>query len=177
MDQVKYYVGLMSGTSVDGIDAALVKFSSNTDFAIVETNFTAFPQSIEASIRATALNNERIRRCEDSSLHSELAQHYAQAAISLIEKSGVKREQISAIANHGQTVKHAPPLSIQLGDGQELANLTSIPCICDFRQADLELGGQGAPLMPAFHRALLSEQRLSADDEVCFFDRKKSYGI
>jgi len=151
-------IGLMSGTSVDGIDAALVSFESACKLSVVETEFTPFSDDLRAAINSTALNNSMLFRNEDSPLHKELAEHYAQASLSLIKKSALRTGDISAIANHGQTVRHEPnataPFSLQLGDGQLVADRTRIRTISQFRQADIAAGGQGAPLMTAFHNVL-----------------------
>lgn len=155
------FIGLMSGTSVDGIDAALVAFKSESSLRVLETEFTAFPDALRDEISYVALNNSHLNRNEDSSLHALLAEHYANASLSLIKKSCVDPTRIQAIANHGQTVRHEPsanpPFSLQLGDGQLIANKTGIKTITQFRQADLAAGGQGAPLMPAFHKAIFDQ--------------------
>jgi len=153
----------MSGTSVDGIDAALIEIRSTSDIRVIETQFTPFTNSLRSSINKVAQTNSELNNCEDSPLHTELANHYANASLSLIKKAGVSRSQIKAIANHGQTVKHTPntipPLSLQLGDPQSIADLTRITTVGHFRQADLMAGGQGAPIMPAFHQTILSSDK------------------
>ncbi len=152
------YIGLMSGTSVDGIDAALVAFESRSTLRVIETQLTPFPEALRAEINQTALNNSHLFRNEDSPLHIELANHYCDAALNLINKAGINHSDVQAIANHGQTVRHEPnaesPFSLQLGDGQLIASKTGIRTITQFRQADIAAGGQGAPLMPAFHNAV-----------------------
>ena len=154
------YIGLMSGTSIDGIDAALVSFESAEQLTVVETLFCEFSDDIRQQINHAAQNNSTLFRNQDSALHQSLAPLYAKAIEQLITKSGVSREQIRGVANHGQTVKHEPnaepPYSLQLGDGQIIADLTGITTYSQFRQADLLVGGQGAPLMPAFHNAVFS---------------------
>jgi len=151
-------IGLMSGTSVDGIDASLVEFQSANTLSVLESEFTPFNSQLRASVNHLALNNQSLQQESDSDLHAELARHYANASLSLIKKAGVSPASISAIANHGQTVRHepnaSPAYSFQLGDGQIIADLTNIKTLSQFRQADLAAGGQGAPLMPAFHQAL-----------------------
>lgn len=152
------FIGLMSGTSVDGIDAALVSFDSNNRLRVIETLFTEFDIEIRKKINQAAQNNEHLRTNQDSPLHQLLAPVYASACITLLAKAGIPSSKISGIANHGQTVKHEPqakpPYSLQLGDGQTIADLTGIKTYTQFRQADLIAGGQGAPLMPAFHKSV-----------------------
>lgn len=158
--QVELILGMMSGTSMDGIDTVIVEFSDITNFKVLASSFTPFSDELRTKISATALNNSTLIRAEDSPLHDQLATHYARAALELIDKSKIKKQNISAIANHGQTVKHepnaTPPYSLQLGNGQLIADQTSITTITQFRQADLAVGGQGAPLMPAFHNAVFN---------------------
>ena len=157
----KFYIGLMSGTSVDGIDAALVCFESSSNFKVIETQFTPYPSDIRSQINDSALNNSLLYQNEDSPLHNSLAALYAQASNELIAKAGIDKNSVLAIANHGQTVRHEPnaskPFSLQLGDGQIIADKTGIQTITQFRQADIEAGGQGAPLMPAFHNAVFKQ--------------------
>lgn len=155
------FIGLMSGTSVDGIDAVIVGFESESKLSVIETLFTPFPDEIRSKINKAALNNSLLQQNKDSQLHFELSQYYSKASLEIIDKAGLQAGNISAIANHGQTVKHEPnanpPYSLQLGCGQLLANNTGIKVITQFRQADLANGGQGAPLMPAFHKAIFSQ--------------------
>ena len=161
-------IGLMSGTSVDGIDAALVEFESFNSLSVLETEFTQFDSELRASINHLALNNLSLRKESDSELHSQLANHYAKACLSIIKKAGVSASAISAIANHGQTVRHepnaTPPFSIQLGDGQAIADQTNIKTLSQFRQADMAVGGQGAPLMPAFHQAIFGNEKFDQQE-------------
>ena len=151
-------VGMMSGTSMDGIDAALVEFTSTSRLKVLQTGYTPYPSELRSQLNHLALHNQHVFEPSDSPLHTELANHYAEAARSLINTAGISPSEISAIANHGQTVRHEPNLSpafsIQLGDGQLIADLTGISTLGQFRQADLAAGGQGAPLMPAFHRSI-----------------------
>ena len=161
-------IGLMSGTSVDGIDAALVEFESFNSLSVLETEFTPFDSELRASINHLALNNLSLRKESDSELHTQLANHYAKACLSIIKKAGVSASAISAIANHGQTVRHepnaTPPFSIQLGDGQAIADQTNIKTLSQFRQADMAVGGQGAPLMPAFHQAIFGNEKFDQQE-------------
>jgi anhydro-N-acetylmuramic acid kinase len=153
-----YIAGMMSGTSGDGVDAALVKFDQNGSTELVEHHFLPYPQSTTDAIFELATANE-LEPTKVASLDDVLAQHYQHATEQLVSLSNVSLHDVEAIANHGQTIKHAPnetpPWSLQLGDSQALANKTKLSVISQFRQKDLALGGQGAPLMPAFHRHLV----------------------
>lgn len=152
----------MSGTSVDGIDAAIVEFSSANQLRVIETEFTPFDATVRARINNLAQQNSAVRHRSDTPLHTELASSYASASQAVLAKAGLHSSEISGIANHGQTVRHEPnaqpPFSIQLGDPQLIADLTGIITYAQFRQADLAAGGQGAPLMPAFHQAVFGAQ-------------------
>lgn len=151
-------IGLMSGTSADGIDAALVEFQSESQLRVVETHFAPFNQELQVQINDLALKPEVPTPNEYAKLHAQLAHCYASASKQLLQQSGLNTRDVQAIANHGQTIAHQPtakpPFSLQIGDSQALANLSGITTISQFRQADLALGGQGAPLMPAFHKAI-----------------------
>jgi len=155
-------IGLMSGTSVDGIDAALVSFSSDRELNVIETEFTPFDEQLKQEINLIAHSsskpNTELAPQDYQRLDKRLAQRYAEASLNLLKKSRHAPAEITAIANHGQTVRHEPnanpPFSVQLGNAQHIADLTKITTIAQFRQGDLALGGQGAPLMPAFHDAL-----------------------
>ena len=148
----------MSGTSVDGIDAALVEFESATQLRVIESYYSSFDDALVQKINRLAHSRTTPQRSDYAELDRELAHIYANACLQLICKSGIKKNSITAIANHGQTIAHepsaSPPSSLQIGDPQLLANLTGLTTISQFRQADLAAGGQGAPLMPAFHQAL-----------------------
>lgn len=160
----------MSGTSADGIDAALVKFKSAHDLKVRATCFIPYPDSLQQRINHLAHGNTaQPKQPEYVALDYELAEHYSKAAIQLIAASGIAPEKVVALANHGQTVAHrpgdTPPESLQVGDPQRLANLSGLPVISRFRQADMLVGGQGAPLMPAFHKALSESKNLRSGQE------------
>jgi len=152
----------MSGTSADGIDAVLAQFESPTQIRVIDKLFTEFSDELRDQINNTAYE-QTLTQCSDSVLHGQLANNYAQACLALIEKSGVNKSDIHAVANHGQTVRHEPsanpPFSLQLGNPQLIADLTGLLTVANFRQADIAAGGQGAPLMPAFHSAIFGESK------------------
>ena len=156
----KLVLGLMSGTSADGIDAALVEFDSISELRVVKTGFTPYDATLRDEINQLAYQNQ-ISDCDESPLHQDLAELYAKASLDLIAQANLSPSDVNAIANHGQTVRHEPnaepPFSLQLGSAQRIADLTGVLTIGNFRQADLAAGGQGAPLMPAFHAAALGE--------------------
>lgn len=150
------YIGLMSGTSADGIDGALVDLADN-GFQILATHSQDYSPGIQDAIedairRYRDIDAEKIRH-----LHEALGADFARAGAALAERAA-PGETIAAIGSHGQTVYHgpddSPPRSVQLGDAQIIADRSGIPTVADFRHADLAAGGQGAPLAPAFHNAM-----------------------
>lgn len=149
-------VGLMSGTSLDGIDAALVDFSQSTPRTL-GTHWSAFPDEIrrEALALQAPSENELHRAAR---LANALAQCYAESVGKLLAATGHRPEQVSAIGCHGQTVRHQPGqgYTIQLNNPALLAELAGIAVVADFRSRDIAAGGQGAPLVPAFHAAAFS---------------------
>lgn len=148
------FVGLMSGTSLDGADAALVDFSSGTPRTLAFAT-VAFDPSLRSEILAlSAPGSDSLELSGRVSL--ELARLYAHAVEDVIAKSAVDRASIAAIGCHGQTVRHRPDLgfTIQLNDPARLAELTGIDVVADFRRRNMAAGGQGAPLVPAFHEAV-----------------------
>lgn len=149
------YIGLMSGTSVDGIDAALVSIPVNGPLALLATHQHPFPTMVREAIQALMLPgpNEIEREGE---LDMQLGRLFAEAAKALIAKSGVNPSNIRAIGSHGQTIRHRPratyPFTRQIGNPAVIAEQTGITTVADFRARDMAAGGEGAPLVPAFHR-------------------------
>jgi len=160
MKNKQYYIGLMSGTSADGIDLALVDFSKNSPEFIL-SDFQPYTDSIRASV--TQLYNPSNNEIDLAfALDKQLAQAYAACVNNFLKRHNIAHQDIMAIGNHGQTIRHRPqsstfltPFTVQLGCNQTLACLTGIDVIGQFRQKDIALGGQGAPLVPAFHRQLV----------------------
>ena len=147
----------MSGTSADAIDVALVDITP-THIKLVD--FISQPNHYQKQL--SALNNQpTITLSALASLQVTIAQDFAQAAGAMLNKHALKPEAINAIGSHGQTLFHAPELgfSLQVGHPAIIAKKTGIPVAADFRIDDMALGGQGAPLAPAFHQALLQPQQ------------------
>lgn len=143
----------MSGTSLDGVDAALIQFDKN-GFHFVEAVYHSFDPILRNELLALNLvgENELLRA---ASAGNELASRYASAVKALLSRTKLDSRKISAIGCHGQTIRHRPELgiTIQIGNPAKLAELTGITVIADFRNRDIAAGGQGAPLVPAFHAA------------------------
>ncbi len=144
----------MSGTSLDGADAALVDFSSGTPRTLAFAS-EPFPDSLrEKLLILSQPGADFLEAAAGASL--ELAELYARAALAAILAGGVGPREVGAIGCHGQTVRHRPDLgfTIQLNDPALVAERTGIDVIADFRRRDMAAGGQGAPLVPAFHDAV-----------------------
>jgi len=154
------YIGLISGTSMDGIDAVLVRFENRTP-SLLAWLTRAYPTELREQLLAGAVRPEQFTLNDFGRTHAILAREFAAAVTDLLGKAACSADQISAIGSHGQTMLHAPlsepPFTLQLGDPGALAALTGIPVVADFRSTDLALGGQGAPLMPAFHQFAFSK--------------------
>ena len=157
-DPSRWVVGLMSGTSLDGVDAALLR-SDGRDW--VETGPTfSLPYDTAFRARLYALLGRQDRSAPDMlGAEEELSRRHAEAVLALIERAGVAPGDVGLVGFHGQTVAHNPgrKLTLQIGDGDLLSRLTGIPVVADFRAADVAAGGQGAPFAPLFHGALAAE--------------------
>jgi len=159
------YMGLMSGTSLDGIDAALVAFGpddANPPLSTLAVHYRAYPPDLKARLQSLCYA-ERVNTVEYGELDGLLGRYLAQAAHDLITLCGIGRQRIRAIGSHGQTVYHHPagnlPFTLQIGDPNRIAESTGIMTIADFRRRDVAAGGQGAPLTPAFHRAVFGSNQ------------------
>jgi anhydro-N-acetylmuramic acid kinase len=157
----KHYVGLMSGTSVDGIDAVVIALGPENKpeqrFKLIATHGEPFAPAITERIRALMRpGNDGLDAM--GALDMELGAQFAKAALKAAEKAGLKPRDIRAIGSHGQTVRHRPgdrhPFTLQIGNPSLIAETSGITTVADFRARDVAAGGQGAPLVPAFHRWL-----------------------
>lgn len=147
-------VGLMSGTSLDGIDAALVDFSAERPRTLAAVCHPYPPQLREEAMALQASGVNELDRA--ARFANELARTYADATAAVLATAGVSAKDVRAIGCHGQTVRHQPAAgySIQLNSPALLAEQTGITVVADFRSRDIAAGGQGAPLVPAFHSAV-----------------------
>jgi anhydro-N-acetylmuramic acid kinase len=151
----RLYIGLMSGTSLDGIDAVLADFTASE--TVVTAHYEPFPPELRTAIAALLEpGHDEIGRC--ATVANELALRYAAAAQVLIAGADASPAEVRAIGCHGQTVRHQPQhgYTSQLVNGALLAESTGIGVVCDFRSRDIAAGGQGAPLVPAYHQAMFS---------------------
>ena len=147
------FLGMISGTSIDGVDAVLAEVG-NDNFRIVGANTTPFPADLHARLR-TLVETPQTSLRDLGSLDVAVGRFFGDCALKLIAASGMRPEDVTAIGSHGQTVYHEPlgaePFSLQLGDPNVIAAMTGCATVADFRRLDIALGGQGAPLVPAFH--------------------------
>ena len=151
------YVGLMSGTSLDGVDAVLAEFGASKPRLLANASIP-----FDAGLRREllALNSTGTDEIERAALAgNELAGKYAAAVAEILAGSNTKKAEVRAIGCHGQTVRHRPErgYTTQIGNAALLAELTGICVVADFRSRDVAAGGQGAPLVPAFHAAVFAD--------------------
>lgn len=149
------YIGLMSGTSMDGIDAVLVEIG-DASCTVHSTHSLPYSDELRQRLERAIRHPEDIDLVELGSLNKRVGLRFADAALGLLQSSRFDADAVTAIGSHGQTILHHPDgadrFSIQIGDPGTLATELSITVVADFRSTDIALGGQGAPLAPAFHR-------------------------
>lgn len=151
-----YYIGVMSGTSLDGVDLALMDFSYEQP-QLIHSDFYPMPPAIRQHISALCNSGETTLQALGE-LDHQLGLLYTDCIKQFLQKYQLSPEQITAIGCHGQTIWHSPnsqyPFTMQIGDANLIAAKTGITTVADFRRKDMAFGGQGAPLVPAFHQAL-----------------------
>jgi anhydro-N-acetylmuramic acid kinase len=150
------FIGLMSGTSADAVDAVLAAIGP-CGFRLEAAHHTPLPADLQESVRALARTGGLD---ELGDLDVALGELFADAALALLAQAGVEPASVTAIGSHGQTARHRPraprPFTLQIGDPNVIAARTGITTVADFRRRDVALGGQGAPLVPAFHQAVFA---------------------
>lgn len=159
------YVGLMSGTSFDGIDTVLVDFGQSTP-QVIATLGVPYPKPLQQRLRAL-ITEPQLSLLAFGQLDKQLAHLYSEAINTLLQQNDIKPADVIAVGNHGQTIFHSPPkaeaaelaFSLQIGDPSTIAKNTGIDVVANFRQADIAVGGQGAPLAPAFHAAVFGNKK------------------
>lgn len=185
-------IGLMSGTSLDGVDAALLRTDGETIAEVGAHLVVPYTDALRQRLRAATRNQEKL-----APLERELTLKHAEAVMALLDKTDMRTQDIEVIGFHGQTVQHAPKdgISWQIGDGSLLAERTGIAVVNDFRRRDVAAGGQGAPLVPVYHAALCEYLELEtpvaflnlggisnvtylgADGTICAFDCGPANGL
>ncbi len=164
MGKLMRAIGLMSGTSLDGIDVAFIE--TDGEDLVLRGPATTFPYDdamrrvlVNAIADAQGVKSREDRPGSLADAETALTERHAVAVTQFLKDAGIDRSSIDVIGFHGQTVLHKPDLGItvQLGLGELLANFTRCPVVYDLRAADVDAGGQGAPLVPAYHRALTAK--------------------
>ncbi|ASG02921.1 anhydro-N-acetylmuramic acid kinase [Vibrio anguillarum] len=153
MKSIERYIGVMSGTSMDGVDTALVEMDGNQIRLLAHADFP-MPEDLKQRLLNVCIGQSTNVQ-EIGELDHLLGHLFADAVIALLAQSGYQACDIRAIGCHGQTVFHQPngntPFTMQLGDANIISSKTGIDTVADFRRKDMAFGGQGAPLVPAFH--------------------------
>ena len=154
------YVGLISGTSMDGIDAVVIDAATQPP-ALIAARTTPFDAAMRAALDQARSDPDAFPGARLAWLDAELGIRLGAAALGIIQQAGLEPGAIRAIGSHGQTLLHRveadPPHTLQLGDPHRIAELTGLPTVADFRRADVAAGGQGAPLAPLLHAAFLGD--------------------
>ena len=166
----KLYIGLMSGTSADGIDAALVRFAGGADIddcneplraEVIAARTSPWDPDVRARLVWLGQGGSLDSLDELGTLDSQVGEAFAEAALAVLAEAGIDAHDVAAIGSHGQTVRHRPylkhPFSLQIGDAGRIVERTGITTVADFRRRDIAAGGHGAPLLPALHHALLHD--------------------
>ena len=174
----RYYIGIMSGTSLDALDAVLCDFDGDTP-KIIATHSKPFCKKLRAILLALCTPNgishldmgefDRFSELDFWGLASRLYGEFASEIVNeLIAKTNLRTNDITAIGCHGQTVRHRPNwrFSLQLLDPNILAERTGVTVVSDFRRRDMAVGGQGAPLVPAFHQAMFGQANDKSDSQI-----------
>jgi anhydro-N-acetylmuramic acid kinase len=162
MNAPQLYIGLMSGTSLDGVDGVLARLERSGRMQVLGHAFAPFEDDLRAEL--LSLNQAGPNELHRSALAANsLVRAYAGVVRQLLDRSGASAHEIQAIGAHGQTVRHQPlqfdgtGYTLQLNNPALLAELTGIDVVADFRPRDLAAGGQGAPLVPAFHQGVFGQ--------------------
>lgn len=149
-------IGLMSGTSLDGVDAALVEIRENDNFKLLDFYTLPYEVSFKEKIKRN-LSDETAKLSEVCSLNYELSYKFVEAINELLKRNNLKYSDIEFVSSHGQTIWHQPksangnvPSTLQIGSGQVISALTGIKVVSNFRVSDIVAGGEGAPLVPMF---------------------------
>ncbi|XKM13533.1 anhydro-N-acetylmuramic acid kinase [Orbaceae bacterium ac157xtp] len=159
--QSSLYIGIMSGTSLDGVDIALVNITPDK-MTLLNSECYLMPDELKNRLLAIC-QNKQVELQTLGEVDHQLGLLYADCVNDFLTKNNINHKQIVAIGCHGQTIYHSPigknPFTMQIGDANIIATKTNITTIADFRRKDMALGGQGAPLVPAFHQATFKDDR------------------
>jgi anhydro-N-acetylmuramic acid kinase len=154
---VTLYAGLISGTSMDGVEAVLMAADSGR-FVVRAATHTDYPAALRAELLDVVADPARCDLDRFGALDVAVGRVFAEAAASLFAKAGVAPQAVRAIGSHGQTILHRPrqalPFTLQVGDPHQIAEVLGVDVVADFRRRDMAAGGEAAPLAPGFHAAV-----------------------
>lgn len=160
MSSRERFVGLMSGTSADGVDAVVAVFDNGRYSGLQGAFHLDYPAALRTRLLVLGSSDSTALSLKElATLDAQVADAFAEAALSALRSAGLAPDDISAVGSHGQTIFHDPrgvQSSLQIGDPNRIAARIGRPVVADFRRADIALGGQGAPLVPAFHHAVFA---------------------
>lgn len=158
---IDLFIGLMSGTSMDGVDAAVVEFGSHS-CKVHASASTPYPDELRGQLLQLSRDPTRCTLDDLGALDQRIGECFRDAARGILERAAVPSTAVTAIGSHGQTIRHQPralrPFTLQIGDPNIIAAGTGITTVADFRRRDIALGGEGAPLAPAFHQWLFGHE-------------------
>lgn len=157
----KYYIGMMSGTSLDAVDTVLTSFADGK-IEFLASHSNPIPNTLKDKILKLCFSSDNEIEVLGA-LDRELGELFAVSCLQLMEKAKISPRDVQAIGSHGQTIRHRPfaqvPFTLQIGDPNTIAEKTGITVVADFRRRDMVLGGQGAPLVPGFHDYLFKHRK------------------
>ncbi|WP_100643855.1 anhydro-N-acetylmuramic acid kinase [Alteromonas facilis] len=160
----QYFIGLMSGTSMDGVDAVIANIENHNLSLLAHCHVPYSNETLSLLRELSVPGTNEIDKL--GAADNQVADHFSKAVNACLEKSGLRAADIVAIGSHGQTIRHRPEgvlglpsseFTLQVGDANRIAVKTQIPVVADFRRKDIALGGQGAPLAPAFHNEFFNQ--------------------
>ena len=159
-DDSVWALGLMSGTSLDGIDAALIRTDGRNVFEFGESITRPLDDEMHADLRNSLHKHQG--ECDIARIENELTLLHVEVVAELMDKAGLTKKDIHVIGFHGQTIAHRPDEDItwQMGNGALMAEKLGIDVVCDFRRRDVAAGGEGAPLVPLYHASLVKDMEL-----------------
>ncbi|MCU7837602.1 MAG: anhydro-N-acetylmuramic acid kinase [gamma proteobacterium symbiont of Taylorina sp.] len=160
-----YYIGLMSGTSLDGVDVVIADINLPQKFSLLAAKTYPVPDQLKEELISLSQKQQNNELDQYAQLDVKMGRLFAECSLQLMNENNILPEQVHAIGSHGQTLRHYPdssyPTSLQIGDPNIIAQLTQITTIADFRRRDMAAGGQGAPLVPPFHQAFFGNNDLN----------------
>ncbi|AFJ02162.1 Anhydro-N-acetylmuramic acid kinase [Methylophaga frappieri] len=157
------FAGTISGTSIDGVDVALLDIVANEKPQLLAAETFAYPEPLRSKLERTIIEPQCSFQ-QLGELDMAIGAFHADAINQLLNQTDIQRESVTAIGSHGQTIYHAPdalhPFSLQIGNPNLIAEKTGITTIADMRQRDMICGGQGAPMVPVFHQAMFGDKEI-----------------